>query len=39
MIDKIEELSSEDIDVEALETRLELIDPGLDSGYYCYAHG
>jgi len=36
MEDNVERLSSDDVDVEALEARLELIQPSLSDGYYCY---
>ncbi len=36
MDEKIENLNSDEVDVEALERRLELVQPGLDNGYYCY---
>jgi hypothetical protein len=39
MEEKLEKLAGEDVDVEALEQRLELIEPGLDNGYYCYGYG
>jgi len=39
MEDKIEKLTTEEVDVEALEARLELLDPGMTPGYYCYGDG
>jgi hypothetical protein len=32
----VERLNFVDLDVEALERRLELVEPGTAEGYYCY---
>lgn len=32
----VERLNFVDVDVEALERRLELVEPGTAEGYYCY---
>ncbi|HYW55068.1 MAG TPA: hypothetical protein VE826_13935 [Dongiaceae bacterium] len=33
---EFESLNVADLDVEALEKRLELVEPGASEGYYCF---
>jgi hypothetical protein len=38
MEEELEKLTRDDVDVDALEQRLQLIDPALSDGYYCYGY-